>query len=770
MIFNSLELFWEQIIKNLHQVTTDRLTNVSNYSGIHRPENDYRKFDIVYSTGDGRFYYAREDISDGGGAVINQANRLTLIPDGPATSQGQSHYILDTANVPDALGAEIKEGHLISIANTTGQNDGKYRVLNVQKDQTALNGNPSLTGASIQVIGIGDYQFNNFEPAGPNPVSISALTLDVDGGEDIWAKDLFFFDADYDSSVKFQCNNYKYEFGDGYYINQPKNINSVSMEVDLRFKNRTNREANAIIHFLENHQGQHERDAPSPNLQYSQGISGFRWDGGSTFHPYDSTEMQSKDFYCSEFSHSLNFENSNDISLRLRNLNTSLLRKSDGLFVKHPGDYSDSQFYEKNDVVFFPDNHQYYYWYSDTSSSNVPPVVYVEDPLDGAPEYQHNGQQYWTKDFFWKPSLGLEVSQKPRMKEIALGAGYTQIYQDGINESLLELDLTFNNRSDDEAYAILHFLEQHYGCIPFPFSPPAPYDKKKNFVCETWTHSYKYKDNHTITAKFSESAFGFTPEMMEQISRKAMSTEGEIIIDSGFVMISKDDLDGGLSAGQLYRARIPLENVGDSEVTINSITIENFGTASFYILGQSGNDSSVVVSRELTASDYTIQLPDTQELDSTFRNKTIKLRKNFEPGIKGGYTFTIVGEESLGSFIQYNTGQIQSTLNNEIFTTSYFVNTPLIENKKTNVLQGGAEGFIEVVFDGLSYQTKEYHLAGSGEGFNYDGTSTTVDAINADSGGKIILGKGQSYEKAKISINSNGRFPTVDSNISIYID
>ena len=108
---------------------------------------------------------------------------------------------------------------------------------------------------------------------------------------------------------------------------QPKNINSLNIEVDLKFKNRTNRETNAIVHFLENHQGQHEQDVPSPNLRYSQGISGFQWDGDSTFHPYDNTEIQSKTFYCNDWTHDLNFENDNDISVKLRNLDTSILKK-----------------------------------------------------------------------------------------------------------------------------------------------------------------------------------------------------------------------------------------------------------------------------------------------------------------------------------------------------------------------------------------------------------------------------------------------------------
>ena len=35
--------------------------------------------------------------------------------------------------------------------------------------------------------------------------------------------------------------------------------------------------------------------------------------------------------------------------------------------------------------------------------------------------------------------------------------------EDGLNKSLLNLDITFTSRSDKEAKAILHFLEKHRG-------------------------------------------------------------------------------------------------------------------------------------------------------------------------------------------------------------------------------------------------------------------------------------------------------------------
>ena len=495
---------------------SEYLTHVSNYSGDYQTGVDYKKFDFVYYTGDGLFYYARQDAVDGAGIFIQDNNRLSLIPDGPMTSDGQSHYILDTFNLLDAPGAEIKVGHLLNIDGSTGNNDGIYKVVDVKSDVSSLNGNPDLNGSVINVLPV-EGSFKNIEPAGPNELTVTAINAEPSDNTNVWAHDEFFFDADYGSTVNFRANNYKYEYGNGYYILQPKNINSLNIEVDLKFKNRTNRETNAIVHFLENHQGQHEQDVPSPNLRYSQGISGFQWDGDSTFHPYDNTEIQSKTFYCNDWTHDLNFENDNDISVKLRNLDTSILKKLDGLFVADIDEYSDSEYYEKNDIVYNVENKKFYYWYGDQSYAGKNPTATQTEWNRNYGYHLDVNTDCWSRKFFWKPSLTLSVSQKPRLNEIGMGAGYSQIYRDGINESLLTLELNFNNRDDAEARAILHFLEQHYGAIPFQFNPPAPYERLKNFVCQEWTHTYNYKNNHSISARFEQYPIEMSASQVDNI-------------------------------------------------------------------------------------------------------------------------------------------------------------------------------------------------------------------------------------------------------------
>ena len=752
------------------------ITNTTNYSGIFETGVSYKKFDFVYNTGDSRFYYAKEDMQYGGGAIMEGANRFYIEPDGPQGANGlPTHYIHDELNELTTLENQIEPGHTIHLTGTLNNADGYYNVLQVERDislklkedqvysqpsdgtidgaldstdlgipgfkksdwfiyankgtnkeldsrtyyvpQGTAEGwiyhlllgwifvSPHATdesiwfwigekGSSQDTSDLGNWIFtstnslgsmvptrdsfmfvdgarpnasNRFGPVdnwihwekshdakyaaivynygsqrwygllsdfsteildvslsapalvtetlttrrndgqvariqiqgidentkievterpSDNFISIKSIVQDLSSTNTFWSKDSFFFDADYGSSVSFKANNYKYEYGNGYYTLQPKSVNALSFQADLKFKNRTNREANAIIHFLENHQGQHEKDSPGVTLKYNQGISGFKWDGNATFHPYDSLSNQSKDFYCSNFSHSLNFENSNDLNITLTNFNTSLLNKSEELFTKHPGDYNDSETYALNDVVFETGSHQYYYCHTGDGSQSAqgyPPVQKYSEWTRENGIYKSINTGVWTRDFFWKPSLGMEVAQNPRLLNMTLGGGYNQVYRDGDNESLLDLNLQFNNRSDEEAYAIVHFLEQHYGAIPFKFSPPAPYEFKKNFVCQEWVHTYNYKNNHSISAKFEEFPVNLDSDRIINNSTPSPALPADVLINEFITIASEEDQS---LWSQSQRKRISVENVGGEPATVNSLFFNQEAEENFKIIGK----------------------------------------------------------------------------------------------------------------------------------------------------------------------------------------
>lgn len=601
-------------------------------------------------------------------------------------------------------------------------------------------------------------QISTSEPKSNNILTITSKDINPEPDSEEWKSDLFFFDADYGSSVKVTANNFRYEFGNGYYILQPKHINSLTFEADLKFNNRSNRETNAIIHFLENHQGQNQDQVDSPNLTYTKGMVGFRWDGNSTFHPYDSTEVQSKNFYCLDFSHSLDFENSNTINAKIKNIDTSILRKSDSMFVKPADSYSSDIYYQENDVVFVPQNHRYYYCKKATPKTDLSPIIEQSKWDRKGGYYRDANVDYWSRDFFWKPSIGLTVGQKPRLRNISVGNSATQIYRDGINEGLLSLDLKFENREDDEAYAILHFLEMHYGCIPFLFSAPAPYETPRNFVCQEWTHTYNYKNNHTITAKFEQFPFALSAEKYDGIISESIETEGELIFPAS---VELNDFDQSINFLSRLRKRIVIENVGDLPVFIDSIDIEPV-TASVNSIERIGTSPTnlVVIPKKLTSNDYVIVLPPDTSLPFGLANQRVQIAKTMVDGFDGGVQFSIVDfvngryvKRKINNvnslFYQNNFGQILNGVTGE-FDVNYRASilTSFFDNNGTNVLAGGENGYFDIEYNASLNKQDDfsYIINGLTQGFH----------------------KEKEF-KSKLKIKSNARFPNQESTLVIYL-
>ena len=783
-----------------------RQGHVITYSGNFQTGVSYKKFDFVYNTGDGLFYYAKDDMESSTGEIsITAANRYHLCP----IEGEQWDYIVDSHNKTVDTDNNIL-GDLIRIPKNTvikiegsADNDGRYKIEDIVPDKINdphiedILGRPAgeITGSFIRVHPISDqHEIDTFEPASENPITLSTVRPDPSSDSDLWVNNRFFFDADYGSTVNFKANNSRLDFGNGYIKRTPKSINSLSMTVDLQFKNRSNREANAIIHFVENHLGQLEKDSASPNLQYKQGISGFHWGGESSFHPYDTVENQAKTFYCTDFNHVLSFENSNDVSLKFRNLDDSHLRKTvqGGWIIGGGEEYDPQKQYEMNDFALYTGNMQYYYWEGDSPGNSVPAIEnsswsrdgghyhdvrdidykrYVHDHADlidayndgmtmGDPpagkdeglsveewgrrhyvSYGYNEQRRlhssgWTRDFFWKPSLGMTVSQNARLQEIVLKNGYTQLYNDGINESLLELNLTFKNREDDEARAILHFLEQKLGYLPFSFTPPAPYNKLKNFVCEEWSHTYNHKNSHTISAKFLQFPFNLSQSEYQSLNTPPELSEGELVFQSPLVFATEEFLDEANS--RIIKARLFFKNIGDLPVTLISATTSDDGPSieitsieevnenapagstqstdggSFEIVGATTSNSIPLVPSKLPPEDYIFQIGSLDPDPLTLSNKYVRLSKSYSAGLKdGGQIFTVMELQNgvyvpkivsgkRDSYFQNNLGQIKNGMDlstpGEYQDYSQFIVESFFKQRNVSELAGGEEGYLDIVF------------------------------------------------------------------------
>jgi phage-related protein len=162
---------------------------------------------------------------------------------------------------------------------------------------------------------------------------------------------------------------------------------------------------------------------------------------------------------------------------------------------------SDNVIYPSMATVAKPSATEYTYFYSlkGHSSSTAP----YSDTVNWAGyAADQNGEYY--PHFIWTPSYPVGANQTPRMRAIVFGDGYEQRAQDGINNSLLNLSLSFGLRDATETTAILHFFESRQGTDQFLYTPPDPYSKQKLFVCKAWSSNYNFFDNYDITATFNE--------------------------------------------------------------------------------------------------------------------------------------------------------------------------------------------------------------------------------------------------------------------------
>jgi phage-related protein len=128
---------------------------------------------------------------------------------------------------------------------------------------------------------------------------------------------------------------------------------------------------------------------------------------------------------------------------------------------------------------------------------------------------------YWTQEFHWRPSYNTRAAFSAINEYMKLGDGNDYITNSSINSLPLELSLNFNNRTDKQSKAIIHFLqEKHfpYDSIfslsynankllseetgSFRFKYTYPYRKDLKFTCTNFSHNIASRNNNNIAATF----------------------------------------------------------------------------------------------------------------------------------------------------------------------------------------------------------------------------------------------------------------------------
>jgi len=152
-----------------------------------------------------------------------------------------------------------------------------------------------------------------------------------------------------------------------------------------------------------------------------------------------------------------------------------------------------------------PKEVKYYYALQSTSGSTAP-----EDDTSNWGGYTTINKEE-RPNFLWTPSYNVSTKHNPRVNVVKFGNGYEQRNPDGLFSSLIQMDLTFDKRSEKEAAAILHFLKARKGVKSFVFqnlpdlyADPINEGFQKRFVCATFNSTFVFFNNYTVTAAFSQ--------------------------------------------------------------------------------------------------------------------------------------------------------------------------------------------------------------------------------------------------------------------------
>ena len=307
-------------------------------------------------------------------------------------------------------------------------------------------------------------------------------------GTEYWTKNIDdLFTLSYGCSVSFSAELSKANLGDGYQSNVARNINSLNSKFDLKYEGLTDKQAKSLIGFFEN-------TPENENNNINEGFSGVKM---NLFPPYKTNS----ELYFLDISHQTPYNNINNISISAESLYDSSLDYK-GMLVQldetNIRTYSnDLSSFEYNDVVYFDSSSiskRGYYYY--TGEKTQRSLSEANSPI--------GENSYFTNEFYFKNDIDYDINSNIRLNTIDYEGSSKQYLKDGLNYNLLEFDLTFSNRTNKEALALLKFLDSKAGFKTFDYTLPQPYNKKIQVFCPEWSHTYNFLNNNEITMKFKE--------------------------------------------------------------------------------------------------------------------------------------------------------------------------------------------------------------------------------------------------------------------------
>lgn len=360
-----------------------------------------------------------------------------------------------------------------------------YRILmpNIPYYETGLQFNQFDVVYYTGIYGVsGPFNTGYYYATGKLNSGINNINArpDVVTGPNVWTQNYFFVPC-YGSTINFKANYYQNNFQDYYKVIVGKSANIIHCEASLQFKGVSDNEAKALNHFYQN-------SFVSSPLSDGQGHKTVNM---YLFPPHTKI----RPFYLKSIDN--NFENADFNNITL-NVESPFISSTDWKQKLIPFTsaqlYNSNKTYSKHDYIFVKDlgssnqNGFYYFSGNNPTSNQYPPY------------------EPWTDKFYFDADLVQQLTFESAVYKNDLGNFY--LYQDiGLNPNSFVFNLSFNNRTDKEAQAILHFLENHNGIDVFDYDMYAYFTGTRSFFCPEWSHTYNFLNNNTISAKFIEFKF-----------------------------------------------------------------------------------------------------------------------------------------------------------------------------------------------------------------------------------------------------------------------
>lgn len=318
-----------------------------------------------------------------------------------------------------------------------------------------------------------DFVSDSYGYAPINLTGSQYLTKNID--------DLFY--KTYGCSASFSTKAIKSNYGDGYYMNVIPNTNNLTTNFTINYDGLTDKQSRALIGYFQNS----FENEPITLVDSYESVN------MSLFYPYkDNAKIYFQNLDYKSIDSDINNIVINCTTAYDSSLDYKGYVVTDSQSIKP---FSLNTTYKKHDVVYYNSVNASggYYWYT---GDNTTFLNSTQSPT--------GVNSLFTKQFYFKPDLDFSIPLAPRFLKNEYEMTSVAYEQDGINKNILDLSLSFTNRSDDEAFAILKFLDNKCGFKLFEFTLPEPYNKQLTFYCPEWNHTYKFKDNHDISVKFLE--------------------------------------------------------------------------------------------------------------------------------------------------------------------------------------------------------------------------------------------------------------------------